>query len=161
MYGDTEVMRKRAGDLREQAVDLRALADRLVGRAEAAAWSGRAAEAMRQRIRERAVALRETADRHETAAETLERHAAEVDLRKDLIAATEARATALVEEARARVARSAWGDAGGRSAGPGGGEPAGDPVDVRLAAFEAPPPGHRDWLTVELPGLATGWTGRP
>jgi len=31
MYGDTAVMRRRAAALREQAVDLRALADLLVG----------------------------------------------------------------------------------------------------------------------------------
>ena len=35
MYGDTEVMRKHAGRLREQGVDIRSLADQLVAQAEA------------------------------------------------------------------------------------------------------------------------------
>jgi len=145
MYGDSEVMRRRAAQLRDQAVDITALADQLVGRAEAAQWHGRAAESMRMRIRDRAHALRETAARHQHAAEVLERHAAEVDLRKDVIAEMEQRAARLVEEARARVATAV----------------APDPVDEQLVAFDPPPAGHKDWLTVELPGLSANWTGRP
>ena len=91
MYGDTDVMRKHAGRLREQGVEIRALADQLVGQAEAVSWSGRAAEAMRDRIRERAARLREAADRHDTAADTLEAHVQQVDELKESIAATERR----------------------------------------------------------------------
>lgn len=92
MYGDTDVMRARVDQLREQALDLRTTADRLVARAEGAAWSGRAAEAMRARIRDRAVALRATAERHDAAAESLSKHLAEVDRLKDAIRAVEHRA---------------------------------------------------------------------
>jgi uncharacterized coiled-coil DUF342 family protein len=93
MYGDTDVMRARVDQLREQALDLRTTADQLVARAESASWSGRAAEAMRARIRDRAVALRATAERHDTAADALAKHLAEVDRLKDAIGAVERRAT--------------------------------------------------------------------
>lgn len=92
MYGDTDVMRARAGQLRDQALDLRTTADQLVARAERAAWSGRAAEAMRTRIRDRAVALRVTAERHDAAADALIKHLGEVDRLKDAITAAERRA---------------------------------------------------------------------
>ena len=29
-----------------------------------------------------------------------------------------------------------------------------DPLDQLLARFVPPPPGHRDWLLVDLPGLS-------
>lgn len=127
MYGDTEAMRRRAAQLREQGIDIRLTADRLVARTEAVAWTGRAADAMRERIRERASHLRDVATRHETAAESLERHLLEVDALKDAIAARERRAGTLVQDAA--------------------------PDDRAVAAFTPPPAGHRDWLTVELPGL--------
>lgn len=98
MYGDSEVMRHRVGQLREQAVDIRSTADQLVARAEAVAWTGRAADAMRARIHERAVALRATAERTETAAESLESHLQAVDEAKDEIAARERRAQRLLDE---------------------------------------------------------------
>jgi uncharacterized protein YukE len=98
MYGDSEVMRKQAGRLREQADTIRSLADHLVAQAETVAWSGRAGDAMRERIRERAAGLRETAGRHDTAADTLEAHTVLVDELKDSIAANERRATALLED---------------------------------------------------------------
>ena len=98
MYGDSEVMRKQAGRLREQADTIRSLADHLVAQAETVAWSGRAGDAMRERIRERAAGLRETASRHDTAADTLEAHTVLVDELKDSIAANERRATALLED---------------------------------------------------------------
>lgn len=145
MYGDSEVMRRRVDQLREQAVDIRMLADQLVARAESSAWHGRAADSMRLRIRERAIALRETAARHETAAESLEQHATEIDVRNDMIDSQERKAGALRAEARARLA------AGHDSA----------PADRQLTAFVPPPSGHKDWLSVELPGLPTPWTGRP
>ncbi|MEI5676437.1 MULTISPECIES: hypothetical protein [Nocardioides] len=95
MYGDTEVMRRRAGQLREQAVDLRSLADRVVAQTEAVAWSGRAADSLRERVRDRATHLRRSAARHEAAAESLERHLLEVDRLKELIAESEQQATRL------------------------------------------------------------------
>lgn len=101
MYGDTEVMRAHVARLREQAGDFRAEADRLVSRTESVLWPGRAAEALRGRIRDRAVALRRTAERHEEAADLLERHLTEVDRRKEAIASVQQRAEALAAEGRA------------------------------------------------------------
>ena len=66
MYGDTGVMRKRAAQLREQAGDIRSLADHLVAQTEGVAWTGRAADAMRERVRDRAAQLREVAAAHDT-----------------------------------------------------------------------------------------------
>lgn len=124
MYGDTGVMRRRASQLREQGISVRHQADRLVAQMDAIAWTGRAAEAMRERIRERAAHLRDAAARHDTAAESLERHSRDVEARKEQIVAVQRRAEALSSD--------------------------GDP---RLASFSPPPPGHRDWLAVDLPGL--------
>ena len=137
MYGDLDVMRRRSGLLREQGDDLRAMADRLVARSESAPWSGRAADAMRERVRERASHLREVAGAHDLAADSLDRHALEVDRLCETIATIERRVTGLVEEARTR-ARS--------------GVPPHDGDDA-LLALDPPPPGHADWLHVELPGL--------
>ena len=47
------------------------------------------------------------------------------------------KATTLVEDARTRASEGA---------------PA-DDADAALVAFDPPPTGHRDWLTVELPGI--------
>ncbi|HYF72909.1 MAG TPA: hypothetical protein VD864_08805 [Nocardioides sp.] len=123
MYGDSGVMRKRAAQLREQGVDLRTMADRLVARTEALDWTGRAADALRARIRERATHLRELADDHDGAADALQSHLLEVDRLAAEIAGAERRAGHLAADGRI---------------------PAG---------LSTPPPGHRDWLTVELPGL--------
>jgi hypothetical protein len=98
MYGDTEVMRKHAGRLREQADEIRSMADQLVAQAEAVTWTGRAGDAMRERIRERAARLREAADRHDVAAGSLETHTQLVDELKDSIADNERRATALLDD---------------------------------------------------------------
>lgn len=146
MYGDTGLMRRRAAQLREQGEDVRARADQLVAQMDAIAWTGRAAEAMRERIRERAAHLRDVAARHETAAASLEHHLHEVERLKEQIATTQRRAEGLVADARGRVARQAGSDdlEGVRR------EPA--DADLRLAAFTPPPPGHKDWLDVELPG---------
>ncbi|WP_210651166.1 hypothetical protein [Nocardioides sp. SYSU D00065] len=141
MYGDTAVGRKRVAQLREQSGDIRALAARLVSQAEAVPWHGKAADAMRERIKERASHLRTAAAHHETAADSLARHLAEVDTLKEAIDLRSRKATTLVEDARTRASR-----AGDASAAP-------DPADAALLAFDPPPPGHRDWLTVELPGL--------
>ncbi len=152
MYGDTEVLRRRVDQLREQAVDIRGLADQLVARTESTGWTGRAADSMRVRVTERATHLRGAAAQHETAAEALEKHVHEVEALQEQIADVEKRATDLVAEARTRVAdverRTAAADADATGVRV---EP--DPDDVVLCAFEAPPAGHRDWLDVELPGL--------
>lgn len=98
MYGDSDVVRRHAARLREQGWDIRVLADQLVGRSEAVHWNGRAADAMRVRVRERAARLREAAARHETAATALDTHGAEVDGLKDAILDAERRSRALVAD---------------------------------------------------------------
>jgi uncharacterized protein (DUF3084 family) len=143
MYGDTLVMRKRAGQLREQGADIRATADQLVARSETIAWRGRAADAMRERVKERAHHLRAAAHAHDTAADSLERHLAEVDLLKESIGETERRLSHDLAEARSRLEAEDDGHAED------------DPVtdrDRMLAAVEPPPTGHAHWLTLELPG---------
>lgn len=141
MYGDTAAARRRVAQLREQGGDIRAMADRLVAQAESVPWEGRAAEAMRTRIKERAARLRTAAGHHDSAADSLARHLAEVITLKDAIEAREHKATALGADARGRVT--------GASHAPG--EPG--PEDAALAAFVPPPSGHKDWLTLDLPGL--------
>lgn len=125
MYGDSAIMRKRSTQLREQGGDIATMADRLVSQSDAVAWTGRAADAMRDRVRERAALLRECAADHETAAESLDRHRTEVERHKDAIAETERRAQRLLAD---------HGD------------------DPALRDFTPPPSGHRDWLTADLPG---------
>jgi hypothetical protein len=140
MYGDSAASRKRVAQLREQGGDIRAMADRLVAQAESVPWTGRAAESMRTRIKERASHLRVAAGHHDTAADSLARHASEVDALKDAIETISHKADTLTTDARTRSARA---DAAG---GPGR-------EDAALLAFTPPPAGHKDWLTVELPGL--------
>ena len=147
MYGDTAVMRKRVSQLREQGTDIRATAAHLVGRVEQVAWTGRAADAMRERVRDRASQLSDCASRHEGAADALERHLQEVDGSKDAIAEIGRKAASLVADAQTRVARIGAYD------GPDDVQRAATDEDQQLASFTPPPPGHRDWLTVELPGL--------
>ena len=137
MYGDTAAGRKRVAQLRDQAGDVRALAARLVSQAEAVPWHGKAAEAMRERIRERAGHLRAAAAQHDTAAESLSAHVTEVDRLKEAIDLRSHKASTLVEDARTRASEGT----------------AADDVDTVLVAVDPPPAGHRDWLTVELPGL--------
>ena len=148
MYGDSETIRRRAAQLRDQGADIRALADQLVARVEALGWTGRAAEAMRERVTDRAGHLRTAADRHLAAADALSDHAEQVDTVREEIATTQARATALVADARARIAAIA-----ARNESSGGPTVLPDPIDELLDAFIAPPPGHRDWLSVDIPGL--------
>lgn len=147
MYGDTAVMRRHAATLRDQAADIRAAADLLVGRAEQISWAGRAAEAMRERVRERAAQLRGCASAHEGAADALERHLHEVDRGKDAIAEIERKATSLITDARTRASRVASAD------DPDGVDRRPSDEDDALLAFTPPRPGHREWLAVELPGL--------
>lgn len=139
MYGDPDVLRSRVDDLREQAVDVRAMADHLVARTDELGWSGRAADAMRRRVGERASHLRAAAAEHDSAADSLLTHAQEVETLQESIARIEHRFTDLLGDARARaadLARSGSGDS--------------TEADRALLAFEAPPTGHRDWLDVEV-----------
>jgi hypothetical protein len=140
MYGDTVVMRRRAGQLREQGADIRAAADRLVARSEAVRWRGRAADSMRARVQERAAHLRAAAHAHDTAAESLERHLSEVDRLKDAVIEAERRIRGLVEDAQHRVSTTvADSDVATEH-------------DRRVATAALPPPGHADWLALDLPG---------
>lgn len=148
MYGDTDVIRKQVDRLREQGGDIRSLADQLVAQVEAIAWSGRAADTMRERMRERAGRLREVAARHDSAADSLDKHVDEVDLTKETIATTERKVDGLVTDARARIAAvHAAAERHGEV------QRVPDPVDEQLVAFVPPERGHRDWLGVDLPGL--------
>src|SRR4051794_34402382 len=104
MYGDTEAIRGLARTMRQEAAALRAEADILLIRAEAVAWQGLAAEAMRTTVRAQVASLRRTATLADDAAAALDEHADEVDRLKALIAAIEHRALALVAAARHRLA---------------------------------------------------------
>ncbi|WP_232679998.1 hypothetical protein [Nocardioides sp. R-C-SC26] len=126
MYGDSEVMRRRAEQLREQGEDIRLLADQVVAHTESFSWSGRAAASLRVRVAERAAQLRTAAVQHDTAAAALDKHVLETDRLTDAVRQIERRAHRIIE------AR---------------------PDDPTVAAFVPPPTGHRDWLAVDLPGL--------
>jgi hypothetical protein len=119
MYGDVGVMRRRVGELREQASEVRARAQSLVAQAEGVPWTGRAAETMRERVRDRAARMRDAARLHDEAAQSLEKHLTEVAHLSEAIAAVEHRH------------RSQEADATG------------------AVSAETPPPGHRDWLTFD------------
>jgi hypothetical protein len=140
MYGDSAASRKHVAQLREQGGDIRAMADRLVAQAESVPWTGRAAESMRTRIKERASHLRLAAGHHDTAADSLARHASEVDALKDAIETVAHKVDALTTDARTRA-----------SGADDGRDPSRE--DAALLAFTPPPAGHKDWLGVELPGL--------
>ena len=127
MYGDTLVMRRRVAQLREQGEDIRTMAEQLVTRSDEVVWTGRAADAMRDRVRERAAHLRDAANAHDAAAASLERHLGECDRLTESIAGIERRASSLVADATRE--------------------------DQALVAFAPPPPGHTYWLDVEQPGL--------
>ena len=147
MYGDVAAMRKRVGQLREQGVDVRSMADRLVAQADAVDWHGRAADSMRTRMRDRAAHLRDCAHQHDNAADALDRHLNEIARTKDAISETEQKVASLMGDARTRVvAVESHDDPDGvrREAAPG---------DRQLISFVPPPSGHKDWLTLELPGL--------
>ena len=148
MYGDTAVIRRLAQQMGEQGTEIRRDADQLVSASLLVVWEGRAAQAMRERMAERAVALRRTADEHDDAAQALRHHADEVDRLKDLISEIADRVKGLIEGARSRLA-----DLAGKAldlvklVAP-------DPVDELLASFRPPPEGHKDWLDVpdQIPG---------
>lgn len=121
MYGDSSVIRKSAAQVRDQGADVRALADQLVATTEALGWTGRAARDLDRRVGERAAQLRAAAASHVTAADLLLRHAQEVADLQDRIAEAEERFHDL--QASGQLVTDA----------------------------EPPPPGHKDWLTFELP----------
>jgi hypothetical protein len=132
MYGDPTAIRRLAAGLREQAGEIRTEADRLVARTDAAGWLGRAGDALRDRVRQRALALRHSAALHDDAADALQRHAREVERLQRLIEEVERRVHRLADAARDRL---------------------GDWAARWLDGFEAPPRGSRGWLEVEVPGL--------
>lgn len=153
MYGDIETVHRQARRLRDQAVDVRLLADRLVAQTEALGWTGRAAASMHERIQERASHLRQAATGHDTAADSLDKHAADAGVVRDQITDLERKATSLVADARTRIARLEADGADGAHDRETGVRRRPDPDDEVLAAFVPPPSGHLDWLAVELPGL--------
>ncbi len=142
MYGDTATIRRLAQQMTAQAADIRADADELMKASELVLWEGQAATAMRERMAERAVGLRKTADEHDDAADALRHHAAEVDRLKDLIAEIAHKVGGLIEGARSRLT-DLTGQAMDliKKALP-------DPFDEVLAHFSPPPEGHKDWLDV-------------
>ena len=148
MYGDTAVIRRLATQMAEQGTEIRSDADALVKSSQLVVWEGRAAQAMRERMAERAVALRTTADEHDDAAQALRHHADEVDRLKDLIRAIANRVMGLIEGAKSRLedlANAAIDLI--KKVTP-------DPIDEMLSSFQPPPPGHKDWLDVpdQIPG---------
>jgi len=142
MYGDTTVIRRLAAQMGEQGAEIRRDADRLVEASQLVLWEGRAARAMRERMAERAVALRRTADEHDDAARALRHHADEVDRLKELIREVAHRVRGLVEAARSRL-----DDLADRARDLVTSVPP-DSVDRVLASLQHPPEGHKDWLLV-------------
>lgn len=92
MTPDTGAIRALASGLRDQSEEVRREAGRLVALLDGAHWTGRAADAARQRARERAGDLAATAALHDRAGDALLRHAREVEDRLALIARAERRA---------------------------------------------------------------------
>lgn len=148
MYGDTGVIRRLATQMAEQGTEIRGDADQLVTSSQLVVWEGRAAQAMRERMAERAVALRRTADEHDDAAQALRHHADEVDRLKDLIREIADRVRGLIEGAKSRLTSLADKAIDlVKKVTP-------DPIDEVLSTFQTPPAGHKDWLDVpdQLPG---------
>ena len=141
MYGDTTVIRGLARRLRDQGADIRAEADSLVGHAEAARWTGLAAEALRGLARAHAADLRTCAGLHADAAEALDRHAREVEHIEDLIAGIEHRVLGLLHSAG-----HALGGLGHALA-----HVVPDPLEHWAQHFDPPPHGSREWLDVVVP----------
>jgi hypothetical protein len=137
MYGDPTRIRRLAGGLHQQAAEIRAEADRLVARTDAAGWLGVAGDALRGRVRERALAMRRSAALHDDAADALERHAQEVERLQRLIEEIERRVLRLVEAARDKLVDrlGQWADG----------------TADWLDRFDPPPRGSRRWLEVEVP----------
>ena len=110
-------------------------------------------------MRRRAAQLREQGEDIRTMAEQLVTRSDEVvwtgraadlgecDRLTESIAGIELRASSLVADARTRVARLQ------SSTDEDAVRPTATREDQALVAFAPPPPGHKDWLDVELPGL--------
>jgi hypothetical protein len=145
MYGDTTAIRLRARELRRAGDQIRADAQMITTRAAEVPWQGVAADAMRALVLHRTASLHRTADLHDAAALDLEEHADAVDRVKRLIAAIERAVMALIAAARDRIS-GVLGAVGELV----------DPIDELLDRFVPPPSGHRDWLSVHVPGLDLG-----
>jgi hypothetical protein len=141
MYGDADVVRALARQVRARGADIRVEAGDLLARSEAVPWSGLAADAMRRLAREHAGWLRRCADEHDAAADALDRHAREVDHLEEVIAAIERKVRHVLDSA-----------AGGLAGLVGRVVP--DSLDDWLHDFEPPPHGSREWLDVHLPRSA-------
>ncbi len=89
-------IRALAHEMRERAWDVRATADRAVGRVERLPWRGLAAETARLGVRESAGDLRRAAALHDEAADALDRHARSVDDALELLAEAERKAANLL-----------------------------------------------------------------
>lgn len=137
MYGDPDAIRGLARALRDRADEIRDQAARLSASAVEVPWEGCSADAMRHRLRSQVDALFRTARLHDDAAEALDRHAREVERLQDLIAAIERRAMHLLDAARDTITGLVDKVTG----------------NDLLDRFVPPPPGSREWLTVDLPGL--------
>ena len=147
MYGDATALRDLARRLSDRAEEIRRSAARLERLIDGVAWEGLAADAMRHQTGLQLRALGHAAQLHDDAAHALLRHAREVQRLQDLIAVIERRVAGLIDAARSRIAAVGRGLIDGLI----GRRP--DPVDELLDRFRPPPPGHRDWLSVRLPGL--------
>lgn len=146
VYGDTDVIRRLAGQMREQGEELRLECRTLLASVEGVQWNGKAAEAMRAHMKDTAASLAKTAREHDEAADALVAHAAEVDRLKALIAEIEHRAMGLIAGAESRLRSLASQAVDLVKAAPSG-------VDAMLASFVPPPSGTKAWLDVDLPGL--------
>ena len=96
---DTGAIRRLAAGLRDRAGCVRTEADLLVARTDAVGWLGRAGDALRDRVRCRALALRRSAALHDDAADALDRHAREVEGVQRLVEEAERRALRLLDAA--------------------------------------------------------------
>jgi NAD(P)-dependent dehydrogenase (short-subunit alcohol dehydrogenase family) len=150
MYGDTQAIRARARDLRRLADEIRWEGDTLRIRAGSVIWEGLAADAMRALATRRGSELRRVADLFDAAAAALDHHADAVETVKAVIDRIERRVRDLVSAARERLGALAGLVA---TAGEALGAITPDPLDEMLDRFVPPPPGHRDWLTVNFPGI--------
>lgn len=142
MYGDPEAIRRLGHELRAQADRVDEEADLLVAEAEAVVWDGAAAGAMRAGARLQATVLRRVALAHRHAARSLDRHADRVAYLLDMIARIESMVMSALAAAKSRLADLLAGLLDAVT-----------PLEEFLGRFVPPPPGSREWLTVQVPGL--------
>lgn len=96
---DTRAIRRLAAALRDRAGWVRTEADALVAQTDAVGWLGRAGDALHDRVRGRALALRRSAMLHEEAADALDRHVRAVEGVQDLLEEAGRRALDLLDAA--------------------------------------------------------------